>query len=471
MKARGSRTKIAGALPVNGSFPPHRGAAPVRTRFPRPPYARSRESAMASQFVDRMIVLLLLLAVIAIFTLSSAMLTNWKIHYVTAGGGFYEKLHPATYLTLLAFGLQLLRNTNPVGEIDRMLSGSKLILVYLGCWSLLLVQMFVLTRPFTVIIDTFLLPVVLCLTIWQLSPAQRRPLILATHLAILLNVCLGYYEYFSGHRLIPLTLGDVLVIGEWRSSALLGHPLTASGLVGGYILALVLRPALCPIAVLRITLITFCLGSLMAFGGRTALVTVLFVLGFVVVQTAWLIARGKRVSLPAVIATLCLLFIGAAGIFAAFDLGIFDKMLLRFSSDKGSALARFATFDLLSHFDWQELVMGPNPTRVNALQAQLGLNYGIENFWISCVVQFGLIHTILLTIGLICLFVEILKRASTAAWAIVLLILVIAASSVSFSSKNIQLAQFIILITLMLPRDARTPAPKAIPGNLILAYR
>ncbi|MGL5164847.1 MAG: VpsF family polysaccharide biosynthesis protein [Afipia sp.] len=453
--------RIAGAIPVDGPFPLQRGAAPGRTGTPRPPCARSREPAIAGWFVDRMIVFLLLLAVLVTFTLSSAMLTNWKVHYVTAGGGFYEKLHPATYLTFLAFGLLLLRNADPVGEIDRMLSGSKLILVYLGCWSILLVQMFVLTRPFTVIIDTFLLPVVLCLAIWQLSPAQRKPLVWATHLTILLNVCLGYYEYFSGHRLVPLTLGDVLVVGEWRSSALLGHPLTASGLVGGYVLALVLRPAVCPIAMLRVVLIAFCLGSLMAFGGRTALVTVLLVLGFAAAKGTWLIARGRRVSLPAVIATLCLLFIGAAGIFAAFDLGVFDKMLLRFSSDKGSALARFATFDLLSHFDWQELVLGPNPTRVNALQAQLGLNYGIENFWISCVVQFGLIHTILLTIGLICLFVEILKRANPAAWAIVLLILAIAASSVSFSSKNIQLAQFIILITLLFPRKTTTPALRA----------
>ena len=64
--------------------------------------------------------------------------------------------------------------------------------------------------------------------------------------------------------------------------------------------------------------------------------------------------------------------------------------------------------------------------------------------------------TALLTLALIALFAEILRRSSPAAWAIVFLILMIAASSVSFSSKNIQLAQFIILITLLLPRD-RSP--------------
>ncbi|MCA6115825.1 VpsF family polysaccharide biosynthesis protein [Bradyrhizobium sp. WSM 1738] len=403
----------------------------------------------------------MLLAVIATFTLSSSVLTNWKIHYLTPGGNFYEKLHPATYFTLLAFSLLLLRSRGPVGELNRMFSESKLLLAYLLCWLFLLIQVFVLERPFTVIIDTFLLPILIAMVMWQLSSAQKRPLVWAIHLTILVNVVLGYYEYFSGHRLIPLTLGDVVVVGEWRSAALLGHPLTASGIVGAYVLALVLRPAICPPLLVRLPLIAFCLASLMAFGGRTSLVTVLAMIGLLGGFEALRLMRGKRTQLPAVILAICVLFAAGAITFAALDLGIFDKMLLRFSSDKGSALARFATFNLLSHFDWHELILGPNPVRVNALQSQLGLNYGIENFWISSIVQFGLVHTILMTIGLVCFFVELLRRSHHAAWAIMVLIVIIAASSVSFSSKNIQLAQFVILISVLLPREQRRVAAPA----------
>ena len=203
----------------------------------------------------------------------------------------------------------------------------------------------------------------------------------------------------------------------------------------------------------------------MVFGGRTALVTVLTVIGCFAALEIFRILRGGRTSLPVAIGAICLLFVAAAVIFAALDLGIFDKMLLRFSSDKGSTLARYATFDLLSHFDWHELVLGPNPVRANALQNQLGLKYGIEDFWISCIVQFGIINTTLLTIGLVGLFAEILRRASGAAWAIVLLIVVVAASSVSFSSKNIQLAQFVLLITLLLPRERRVAAPASLGSH------
>jgi hypothetical protein len=445
---------------------PYRGTHPATAAIRRPPHARSDRPVEALQLIDMIIAGLLVLALITTFTISPAMLTNWKIHYLTTGGNFYEKFHPATYFAFLAFCLLLIRDNDPIGEINRMLSEAKLILVYLCCWLALLVQMLVLERPFTVIIDTFLLPVLLCLVIWRLSPLQRKPLVWGLHLTILLNVILGYYEYFSGHRLIPLSLGgDMVVMGEWRSSALLGHPLTASGLVGAYIFALILRPALCPPVVLRLPLIAFCLGSLMVFGGRTALVTVLLVIGSFAALEIFRIFRGGRTSLPVAIVAICLLFVAAAGIFAALDLGIFDKMLLRFSSDRGSTLARYATFDLLSHFDWRELVLGPNPARANAIQSQWGLKYGIEDFWISCIVQFGIIHTVLLTIGLVGLFAEILQRASGAAWAIILLIVVIAASSVSFSSKNIQLAQFVLLITLLLPRARRIVASAGVGSH------
>jgi hypothetical protein len=442
----------------------YRGPYPAIAGVGRPPQIPVSRPVAAPRSIDRVIAGLMVLAVITTFTISAAMLNNWKIHYSTTGGNFYEKLHPATYFAFLALFLLLIRDSDPIGEINRMVSEAKLVLIYLFAWLCLLVQMLALERPFTVIIDTFLLPVVLCLVIWRLSPSQRKSLVWTIHLTILVNVILGYYEYFSGHRLIPLTLGDVVVLGEWRSSALLGHPLTASGIIGAYILALVLRPALCPPVVVRLPLLALCLGSLMVFGGRTALVTVLTVIGCFVALEVFRILRGGRTSLPVAIGAICLVFVGAAAIFAAFDLGFFDKMLLRFSSDKGSTFARYATFNLLSHFDWRELVLGPDPVRANALQIQWGLNYGIEDFWISCIVQFGLVHTALLTVGLIGLFAEILKRASGAAWAIVLLILVVAASSVSFSSKSIQLVQFIFLITLLLPRERRVTAPTS-PGS------
>jgi len=126
---------------------------PLASRAQRPAsYAHGR-ATNADAFIERIAAGFMLLAVTAVFTASSSVLTNFKIHYLTAGGNFYEKLHPATYFTLLAFSLLLIRSRGPVGEINRMFSESKLLLAYLLCWLFLLIQVIVLERPFTVIID------------------------------------------------------------------------------------------------------------------------------------------------------------------------------------------------------------------------------------------------------------------------------------------------------------------------------
>lgn len=422
---------------------------------------RSRAARPGVALLELAILSCTALAIMTTLTISSAMLTHWKIQYVTAGGNFYEKLHPATYFAVLALGLILLRTGNPVREVMRIVVGSPTTLFYLICWLMLLAQTILLQRPFTAVVDTFLLPLLLALVIWETSASGKRLLAWLVHGLILLNVLIGYYEFVAGQRIIPLTLGNILVVGEWRSAALLGHPLTASGLIAGYILALLLKPSLCPQPIVRLPLIAFCLGSLMAFGGRTALVTTLLVFALSASVMLLRMLRGERFPLIGLVVAIAVIFVGIATVFAMLNLGLFDKMLLRFSSDKGSALARVATINLLSHFDWNEIIFGPSVARANALQSQLGLDYGIENFWVSCIVQFGLIHTTLITTALVAFFIKIYATSDRAVVALILLITVIAASSVSFSSKNIQLAQFVLLITILLPRD-RAPSVRTV---------
>lgn len=439
-------------------FPRHLPASSIAARSPHgmtltPHWPQAAPKPGPAQvFLGLAAFIFAALAITATLTISPSMLAHWKVQYATTGGTFLEKLHPATYLTCIALLLTLLRFGNPFDGLVKAFASSKTTILYLICWVLLLVQTLMLQRPFTGIVDTFLLPLLLAAVLWQLSPLQRSLLTPLVHGLILLNVAIGYYEYFSGHRIVPLTLGNVLVVGEWRSAALLGHPLIASGVVAAYVLVLSLNPRTCPNPLLRMPLVAVCLGSLMAFGGRTALVTTLGVIAAAVGARLFGLMRGARISLPALIASILLLFAGLSIVFVALYLGLFDKMLLRFSSDKGSTLARYATWQFLSHFDWWEILFGPSIARANALQNQAGLNYGIENFWIASTVQFGLLHTLMISAALTAFLVKILRQSSPAAIALVALMTVIAASSVSFSSKNLQLTQFVVLIIVLLPK-------------------
>jgi hypothetical protein len=240
--------------------------------------------------------------------------------------------------------------------------------------------------------------------------------------------------------------------------------LSASGLIGAYTLCLMLRPSLCPWAALRYAVILFCLASLTVFGGRTALLMVLAAIAVLALRDIFRLVLGARLSLSLIIVSICALSVVFAGVLTAIELGVVDKMILRFSSDNGSAWSRLAALHLLGSFDWRELILGPDPSHASSLQTIAGLQLGVENFWIACVVQYGIVHTVLLTIGLACFFAEILKRSHPAARVLLLFIIIVAASSVSFSSKNTNLAEFVMLIVVLLPRE-RTPLRQARPPS------
>jgi hypothetical protein len=417
--------------------------------------------------VEWAVVGLTAMAVVSLYTVSPELLSAVKIHYITSGGAFFEKLHPATYLTIAALMLLLLRSGDVVGEVDRLVSGSKLLVIYFFTCGLLAFQCIVLQRPFTNVIDTFLLPALLSMIIWSLTPAQRKPLVVCIHVVIWLNIGLGFYEYFSKHRLVPITLGKLFVVTDWRSTALLGHPLAAAGIVAMYILMLVLRPRLRAPAPLGIAALLVAIASLMVFGGRTALVVVLVVLAGVALAYGGRLVRGERVGLPAVIMAACCLMLVAGALPVLFGTGVFDSMITRFSADNGSAHARIATLHLLSLFDWTELMFGTNPGRSGSLQSMMGLDYGVENFWIACIVQYGVIQTALITVGLMCFFAEVLRRSARGAWVAILFLCVVAASSVSFSSKTITLAAYVAIICLMLPRElAQRSASVRMPSRV-----
>jgi len=428
--------------------------------------ARQARTAPAGLSVEWAVVTLTAGAILAVGMISPELLTAVHVHYISSGGGFYEKLHPATYLAVAAFLLLLMRGGDPVGELNRILPPTRLLLVYFFACALLALQCVVLKRPFTSVIDTFLLPALLCLIIWNLTPAQRKPLIVAIHIFIWINIALGFYEYFSKHRLVPITVGKLIVTGDWRSTALLGHPLAAAGVVAMYIMALVLRPKTQSPYLLMAPAVLIATGSLMVFGGRTALVAVMVVFAGVAIGYCARLVRGAHVGLMTVILATCGIMLVGAAIPIMFATGVFDSMITRFSSDNGSAHARIASMHLLYLFDWKELLLGTSAVRSTALQSMMGLDFGVENFWIACIVQYGIIQTALITIGLACFFAVLLKRSTPAAWVTVLFLCLVAASSVSFSSKNISLAAYVAIIALMLPR-----APAGETARAPLRYR
>ena len=176
------------------------------------------------------------LSLLALFGMSSMLLTQLGFNYEMAGGSIIEKMHPGTWIALLASAVALIAGS-ALTILWRFLDRHPLLIAYIATWSLLLVYIIAVQKlPFTPIIDTFLLPVIIFFLLDQLSSHEKKTLASAVHVFMLLNSLLGLGEVITGWRLTPYVVGGEEITADWRATALMGHPLANACITGTYAL-------------------------------------------------------------------------------------------------------------------------------------------------------------------------------------------------------------------------------------------
>ncbi len=93
----------------------------------------------------------------------------------------------------------------------------------------------------------------------------------------------------------------------------------------------------------------------------------------------FLFLAGSRLRLREVALAGILLPVVLAVLATLFTMGFFDKFLLRFVEDKGSAQARIVMFELFDGFTWMELLFGPPQQNLNYFVHVHKLEFGIES--------------------------------------------------------------------------------------------
>jgi hypothetical protein len=390
--------------------------------------------------------LLPLASIFGLFAVSDMMLHDWGFKYGDAGGNALQKLHPSTWLALLSLIATAAIQGKPLLLIGEFLKSRAVVIYILGLAILFAFTIQIRSSPFTPWIDTFVLPLLLYVMIPNMSRVDKRRAALIIHVLMNANALLGLYEAQTGYRLTTFVAGDVIITEDWRSTALLGHPLANALASGTYVLALAtgggrdlpkwLTPLVIGLQLLGMT----------AFGGRTSLVLTLLILTLLGVFHLAMFLRDARVNplsaslffltLPAVTGVLTLAISG----------GFFDRLVGRFIDDNGSASARISMLQMFDYFSWEGIIFGPDPSLVSPLQYLLGIEYGIESFWIGFIVQNGLVVSFLFFIAL-----------GAFSWRLAF----VTSSSVSMSSKTCAFAIF-TATALILMRTDRADAPKRV---------
>lgn len=409
---------------------------------------------------------LLAATIVGAFSVSPMLLARFGVAYDTVGGNALQKIHPATFVGALALGAGVFAGGRPVAKLKRIIARLPGATLFFVLWILLIAfSVMVQHSPISTLLDNYLVALIALVLFDDVMPKTRVFVRRYLHTIMLFNALIGVVELVAHVRFIPYVIGGVEILSDYRSTALLGHPLANAATTGAYLLCLFLGGDRSLTGAQRFYLMVPQILAMVAFGGRTAIVFASAVIVLGVLKSLALVLLGKSVDLRGAIA----LFLGLPlllgfGI-AADSAGAFDQLVERFTDDNGSALARVIMFRLFDLFPLEDILWGPDPGLVSSALATLGIPIGIENTWISLIFQYGAFMTLFFVIGLCALCWEIWRRAQSGALLLFIYFIGIISSATGLASKTYLFAQFVVFLLFLFSRDdaAREQQPHALP--------
>jgi hypothetical protein len=413
---------------------------------------------------------LLGLAALVEFGVSSLTLAAIGIKYDGPGGNFLHKLHPATWLALLAILAHVATRPRPLAYLAGAPARFPGAVYFAAMWAFMIVWAALVQRlPVTLLVDTFFVAFAFLILYSDSDEETRRLIRLALHLFLFVNACIGVVEFATQTRLTPIVIAGKPILHETRSTALMGHPLVNAGASGAYALMLSLGADRAIGPFLRLALIGAQAVALVCFGGRTAiaLFVILSALGQLRALAALLMGARFDARFALLVALgLPLLTAATAG---AVMSGSLDRFIERFTDDKGSAQARVVMFDLFDHFTLEDVLIGPDQERLLYVQRILGIEYGIENSWLGFVFQYGAIASVIFLSGFAALLWEFRRRVGPQGTLALVYLLLQLSAAAALSVKSTMFNQFAILLLAICAPDAGRPAARSLHERARLA--
>jgi hypothetical protein len=419
------------------------------TDITAPNFWSSGISARSEPVASQVLSALVKMTVLLLFTVSGGMLWELGLNYDGITGAPASKIHPATYVTVVAFMLFVLARRNPASLVAKLASRRPGSVVFFFATFSVLTFIVIDRRPGPAgTVDTFILPILLAWIFAEQNARSMRSLELMLHLLLTFNALLTLYEFIAGTQLFPYRFEGELLIDS-RPGGLIGHPLTNSVVTGTYIASLVGGGGARLGQLLRPPLILLQWTALAAAGGRTALVLITALIGFQVPRFALGLTTGRRLSRLGWAACAIMPVIIGAGILALHTAGFFDPLIDRFKDDTGSAQTRVQMFDMFSHLRLRDLLLSPDVALIESLRPAQGLEQGIENPIIRLVLYQGIAATAALVLGVILFVREVIRPLRHGRGLPLAFFLLVIMSFESLSSKSLLLAQFLVIVSVM----------------------
>ncbi len=377
------------------------------------------------------------LAVLASFTISGNTLTVLGTHYAEPGGNPLLKIHPATYLAVMAAIASLFSGSSAQSRLGYIFGKAPALFFFLGftvfCSAFSAINVGLTGAG--VYVDNYLSAGAIAIAMFSANGRQRRSIAYLILVLCMINVLISLAEYVHQEHFIPLDInsGDGTTYSadekseEFRPAALYTHPLTgAMATAFGLFLAIETK--------LRFRTAAICVGTfavgLLGFGGRAALV---ITVGLIAVRVVITLARdflNGRINgrlLGTILIAVCLL--GPLTTYLLTETPVGERIAARAYYDE-SAEVRADQWQVLSKISTQQALYGTPVPDLALIYEQVGLA-GVENPLLLVFLNLGIIGSPILVLGLVIYFLYLRQAYPQSGW------LLLAAAFIFFSSNSI----------------------------------
>ncbi|HUB44203.1 MAG TPA: VpsF family polysaccharide biosynthesis protein [Acetobacteraceae bacterium] len=414
-------------------------------------------------------------AVLLLFALPASLLTFYGLYSETAADSPLTKFHPATYFAILGalFALYGRRNGGGVTWLLKerpALAWSLILILFCAAYSIISVG----TSGVAVFVETFLSAVFLAIALGTGTPRQRRLLGYTILAFCVFNVLMSAFEDTIETHFLPVSVGLTQDydkgLNEFRGQALYTHPLTGA-LVTSLALFMVLGTRLS--GWLKALLFAAFIVGLLSFGGRSALVTTLFMITCAALFQLGLGLATRHLPvgfLVAFVAGTLFLPVLFALITTTTDLGarIFSHLYLDNSADE-----RIIQWHVLPLLNLRQVLLGVTMDGVQHLKMQVGLTGAgadIENPWLLLFLNLGAVGFPLIIAGIFLLLLQLGQQAnSPLGWLIITATILICSTNNSLGRKAPDLMFLTgIMISLSGFREGEEAVTSARPATVFL---
>jgi hypothetical protein len=423
------------------AVPPARMGPPLALRVrPAQPVApvhdmRPAAETNANRILRDIVFMLFVVAILLRIAIAPATL-NAVVSYTSEGGPLYEKIHPGTYLIVVAFTLSLLGLRTPLtvpeGKACRLLIWLFAVIVLCATG----VSLFGHAVSIGYLLDSYVCGCMAGYVVLSLSLEQRRMVVSAVLVVLMANSALTAVEYVMGRGVFLPGYND----GTFRPSGILDHPLTLGGMNVAAIVYVFLTRWSPPAKAVGVGLLLI---GIFAAGARTAtLVGAVAFLASVILAPQPGVPSDRKLQLRILVVLACMVVVpvtflamDAAGLLTRFKDGILDQ----------SGQARVDIYRVFEFVTWDDILRGADIREiVKITTSRLNLPF-IESVIVVFIFQFGLPIAVIFLGGVIGILLRL-------AWGgdIRLLVAVGAYLAVSLSNNALATKDFSLSLTILM---------------------